>query len=150
MAFQPKSSELLSFMRLLPEPGPLLVAADLHLLPEGRTDESWRALFEPSRLAASRVIGRRRDCRQQLPPLVNSGFVRLLVLNRHLTAGEAGSLGSWLLDVETYRTLALLGLPEAEAVGPTIRRIETELSSLPSADTSRGRIQRQAVNYFTV
>ena len=35
-----------------------------------------------------------------------------------------------LLEVETYRTLALLGLPEAEAAGPVIRRIETELPLL--------------------
>jgi uncharacterized membrane-anchored protein len=35
-----------------------------------------------------------------------------------------------LLEVETYRTLALLGLPEAEAAGPVIRRIETQLPIL--------------------
>jgi len=87
---------------------------------------SWRALFEPSRLAASEVMGGAAIAATDFHP-DDSGFVRLLMLNRHLTAGEAGSLVRWLLDVETYRTLALLGLPEAEAVGPTIRRIETEL-----------------------
>jgi len=129
LAFQPRSSELLSFMRLLPQPGPLLVAADLHLLPEGQTDESWRALFEPNRLAASEVMGGAAIAATDFHPDA-SGFVRLLVLNRHLTAREAGSLVRWLLEVETYRTLALLGLPEAEAVGPTIRRSETELPLL--------------------
>jgi len=43
---------------------------------------------------------------------------------------EAGALVHRLLEVETYRTLALLGLPEAEAAGPVIRRIETELPLL--------------------
>jgi uncharacterized membrane-anchored protein len=48
--------------------------------------------------------------------------VRLLVLDRRLTPSEAGALVRRLLEVETYRTLALLGLPEAEAAGPVIRR----------------------------
>jgi uncharacterized membrane-anchored protein len=129
LAFQPGSSELASFMRLLPQPGPLLVAADLHLLPEGQTNESWRALFEPSRLAASEVMGGAAIAATDFHPDA-SGFVRMLVLDRHLTAREAGSLVRWLLEVDTYRTLALLGLPEAEAVGHVIRQIEAELPRL--------------------
>jgi len=34
------------------------------------------------------------------------------------------------LEVETYRTLALLGLPEAHRLGPALRRIEAELPRL--------------------
>jgi uncharacterized membrane-anchored protein len=34
---------------------------------------------------------------------------------------------------ETYRTLALLGLPEAQGLGPAIRRIETALPPLMEA-----------------
>jgi uncharacterized membrane-anchored protein len=56
--------------------------------------------------------------------------VRMLVLDRRLTPVEAGALVRRLLEVETYRTLALLGLPEAEAASPIIRRIENELPLL--------------------
>lgn len=129
LAFQPASRELSSFMYLLPQPGPLLVAADLHLLPEALTRQSWQDLFEPSRLAASKVMGGAAIVATDFHPDA-FGFVRLLLLNRHLTPREAGSLARWLLEIETYRTLALLGLPEAEAIGPTIRRIETELPLL--------------------
>ena len=129
LAFQPGADELSSFMRLLPQPGPLLVAADLHLLPEGPCDDDWRLLFEPSRLAASEVVDGAAIVATDFHPDA-FGFVRLLVLDRRLTPGEAGALVRRLLEVETYRTLALLGLPEAEAAGPVIRRIETQLPLL--------------------
>jgi uncharacterized membrane-anchored protein len=55
------------------------------------------------------------------------GHSRILVLDRGLNAQEAGALVQRLLEIETYRTLSLLGLPETERVGPDIRRIEQEL-----------------------
>jgi len=128
VAFRPGAGELSSFMRLLPQPGPLLVAADLHLLPEPDNDD-WRLLFEPSQLAASAVMDGTAAVATDFHPDA-FGFVRFLVLDRRLTPGEAGALVRRLLEVETYRTLALLGLPEAEASGPVIRRIENELPRL--------------------
>lgn len=129
LAFRPGAGELSSFMRLLPQPGPLLVAADLHLLPEGPGHDEWRSLFEPSQLAASEVMDGAAIVATDFHPDA-FGFVRLLVLDRRLMPSEAGALVHRLLEVETYRTLALLGLPEAEAAGPVIRRIETELPLL--------------------
>ncbi len=126
LAFRPGAGELASFMRLLPQPGPLLVSADLHLLPEGPGQDDWRSLFEPSQLAASEVMDSAAIVATDFHPDA-FGFVRLLVLDRLLTPKDAGALVRRLLEVETYRTLALLGLPEAEAAAPVIRRIETEL-----------------------
>ena len=45
-----------------------------------------------------------------------------------------------LLETETYRTLAMLGLPEAQRLQPEIRRIETELV----ADTTHFRASTAA------
>jgi uncharacterized membrane-anchored protein len=129
LAFRPGAGELASFMRLLPQPGPLLVAADLHLLPEGPGNDDWRSLFEPIQLAASDVMEGAAIIATDFQPDAY-GFVRLLVLDRRLTPGEAGALVRRLLEIETYRTLALLGLPEAEAAAPVIRRIETQLPLL--------------------
>ena len=42
----------------------------------------------------------------------------------------AGSLIQRLIEIETYRTLALLGLPEARRIGPDVRAIETTLAKL--------------------
>jgi uncharacterized membrane-anchored protein len=128
-AFQPGADELSSFMRLLPQPGPLLVAADLHLLREDHCDDQWRGLFDPSRLAASEVVDGAAIAATDFHADA-FGFVRILVLDRRLTPGDAGMLVRRLLEVETYRTLALLGLPEAEAAAPAIRRIEMQLPLL--------------------
>jgi len=56
--------------------------------------------------------------------------VRVLVVDRGLTPAQAGALAQRVLEVETDRTLALLGVPEAQRLGPVLRRIETELPLL--------------------
>ena len=117
----------MQLIRLLPQPGPLLVAADLHMMEENAlAAEGIHDLFEPGRCAASEVLNGAAIVATDFHPNA-SGFVRLLVLNRTLTPAEVGSVIRRLLEVETYRTLALLGLPEAEAAAPIIRRIESEL-----------------------
>ncbi|WP_026606431.1 DUF3422 family protein [Methylocapsa acidiphila] len=129
LPIQPSADELASQMRLLPQPGPLLVAVDLRLLPAAVVGETWRTLFVPGQLAASDVLDGAAMVATDFQPDA-LGFVRLLVLDRKLTPNDAGSLVQRLLEVETYRTLALLGLPKALELGPEIRRIEIELPRL--------------------
>ena len=38
-----------------------------------------------------------------------------------------------MLEIETYRTLALLGLPEAQRLAPSISRIEKRLAEVTEA-----------------
>jgi uncharacterized membrane-anchored protein len=129
VAFRPKANDLAYMMRLLPQPGPLLVAVDLHLLPEAPVRDTWRQLFGPSQLVASEVRnGGALVATDFLPD--SDGFIRMLVLERKLAPTETGALVQRLLEVETYRTLALLSLPKAQDLGPEIRRIETELPRL--------------------
>jgi uncharacterized membrane-anchored protein len=127
--FRPGPNEFAHLMRLLPAPGPMLVAVDLHILPEKAVGDGFRHLFGPAQLAASDVEdgGARiaTDFHQDA-----FGFVRILVLDRKLAPAQAGALVQRLLEIETYRTLALLGLPEAQDLIPSIRRIETELPLL--------------------
>ncbi len=58
------------------------------------------------------------------------GFVRMLVVDRGLGAERAGALVQRLIELETYRTLALLGLPEAQRLTPSINRIEARLAEV--------------------
>ncbi len=51
----------------------------------------------------------------------------MLILERNLSADRAGALAQRALEIETYRTLALLGLPEAQKLSPSIRKIELQL-----------------------
>lgn len=127
--FRPGPNELAHPMRLLPQPGPMLVSVDLHILPEKTVGETFRHLFGATQLAAADIEeGAARaatDFHQDA-----FGFVRILVLDRKLAPVQAGALVQRLLEIETYRTLALLGLPEAQDQIPSIRRIETELPLL--------------------
>jgi uncharacterized membrane-anchored protein len=129
LAFRPGADEFAGVMRLLPQPGPLLVAIDLHLLQEAQVGENWQSLFGSGQLVASSVLGGDAIIATDFLPDA-FGFIRMLVLSAALTPVEAGALVQRLLEVETYRTLALLGLPRAQELGPEIRRIETELPRL--------------------
>jgi uncharacterized membrane-anchored protein len=131
VAFRPDAGELSRVMRMLPQPGPLLVAVDLDVLPQTSVGDSWRHLFGPSELAASEVLNGAALVATDFHADV-FGFVRILVLDRSLSEIEAGALTQRLLELETYRTLALLGLPYAQDLGPTIGRIEAELPDLLS------------------
>jgi uncharacterized membrane-anchored protein len=61
--------------------------------------------------------------------------VRFLTEDLGLTPTRSGRLVQRLLELETYRTLALLGLPVARRAEPTVRHIEEELLRLSGALT---------------
>jgi uncharacterized membrane-anchored protein len=128
-AFLPSASELAYVMRLLPQPGPLLVAVDLQVAKEAPIRASWQELFGASQLVASEVLCGEAVIATDFRPDPH-GFVRMLILDRKLTPMRAGAVVQRLLEIETYRVLALLGLPKAVELGPELRRIETELPRL--------------------
>jgi uncharacterized membrane-anchored protein len=127
MPFHPAAPALARPMGLLRQPGPLLVAVDLHLVGDGPSDLA--RLFDPASLAvaetADGVALYATDF--QADP---AGFVRILVIDRGLGPARAGALTQRVLEIETYRSLALLGLPEAQQLGPTVRRIEMRLADV--------------------
>ena len=128
--FHPAAASLAAPMGSLPQPGPLLVALDLHLLVDN--DEKKIAverLFDRASLAvAENSDGAALFATDfQADP---SGFVRILVLDRGLGPERAGALVQRIVELETYRTLALLGLPEAQRLMPSINRIETRLAEV--------------------
>jgi uncharacterized membrane-anchored protein len=47
-----------------------------------------------------------------------------------MSAERAGALTQRIIELETYRTLALLGLPEAQRLAPSIRGIEQCLAEV--------------------
>jgi len=71
-----------------------------------------------------------------------NGFVRILVLDLGLDPASAGALAVRLLEIETYRVLALLGLPEAQRLGPLVGDAETALASISSAMASGGGLDQ--------
>jgi len=127
--FHPPAGALAAPMGLLPQPGPLLVAIDLHLLAEGAEKPAPERLFERSSLAIAGIAEGAALMASdfQCDP---AGFVRILVIDRGLDPERAGAAVQRVLELETYRTLALLGLPEAQRLAPSVNRIERRLSEV--------------------
>ena len=124
--FHPAASSLAAPMTGLPQPGPLLVALDLHLMADKDKTIAFERMFDRASLAvAENSDGHALFATDfQADP---SGFVRILVLDRGLGAERAGALVQRIVELETYRTLALLGLPEAQRLSPSIARTEQRL-----------------------
>lgn len=126
--FVPTADVLGRAMRLVPQPGPLIAAIDLHIVPrDGAAD--LEAIFAGTSLAVSEIgEGRARvatDFRADV-----DGFLRILVEDRGMSSAETGAFVQRLLEMETYRTLALLGLPEAQALAPVLDQTGADLSAL--------------------
>lgn len=115
-------------------PGQLLVATHLVLEQRGRPPRELRELepfFVAESLAGSEVArGAARaftDFR-----LHEDGFSRFLVEDQGLAPRQAGRLVQRLLEVETYRLMALLAFPLARQIGPEMARLEQRLEALTS------------------
>ena len=131
--FTPSSGAIATVMEGIPQPGPLLVSADLHLVTNGDVN-AFTGIFDPASLAVSHVDGAAVTLTDFRPDA--SGFVRILVVDQGLGPARAGALVQRLLEIETYRTLALLGLPEAQALSPRVKSIEDSLTRIASSMTA--------------
>jgi uncharacterized membrane-anchored protein len=127
LPFHPAAAVLAQPMGFVPQPGPLLVAIDLLLV--GNEAPQLERLFDPASLAVAETgDGAALFATDfQADP---AGFVRILIIDRGLGAARAGALVQRVIEIETYRTLALLGLPEAQRLSPSVLRIETRLAEV--------------------
>lgn len=111
------------------QPGPLLVAVHMSLVKAGKEEGDYAALFHPASLCVVGVEGGKARLATDFK-MDTQGFTRFLIESLSLDDLDAGVLAQRVLELETYRTLALLGLPMARKAGPEVRRIETELATL--------------------
>ncbi|MES2318009.1 MAG: DUF3422 domain-containing protein [Pseudomonadota bacterium] len=63
------------------------------------------------------------------------GFGRVVVQDLGMQYQQAGRLVQRVLEIETYRMMALLGLPHAQQGAPVLNAIETELARLSAGMT---------------
>ena len=101
-------------------PGLLLVAVDLRLASE---DAVPTAMVD-----AMLVDGRARVISDFAPD--SEGFVTITVTNHGMSDDNAGATIQRVLELETYRCFALLGLPVAERAAHTMAQIEDALPTL--------------------
>jgi uncharacterized membrane-anchored protein len=129
--FHPAASSIASPMQMVPQPGPLLVAIDLHVLADDPPRTSPERLFDRASLAVAENSDGAAVFATDFQP-GPSGFVRVLVIDRGMSPERAGALVQRVIEVETYRTLALLGLPEAQRLAPSIAASERRLAEVTS------------------
>ena len=64
--------------------------------------------------------------------LHEGGFGRFLIYNRSLSNSQMGRMVQRLMEVETYRLMALLGLTDARGLAPVLARMDALLAELTS------------------
>ncbi len=111
-------------------PGPVVAACHLVLERGGPPDPARiDALFEGHRVRASRVMGDAAVvCTDWRPH--GDGFGRFHVSDLGLDPHRAGRLVQRLVEIDTYRMMALLGLPLARRVAPRLTEAERRLAVL--------------------
>lgn len=127
-AFTPAAAALEPRLRLVAPPGQLLIAVDLHAIKHEDVPAIERT-FDHTSLAAAENTDRTAYYATDFRP-DTSGFVRIALVDRCLDGDRAGALIQRLLEIETYRTLTLLGLPAAQRVLPSISAIERRLAEV--------------------
>lgn len=108
-------------------PGTVISGIRLEIRRWDGTDERSIAGFDDATLCRSLVEGGKAailtDFRQD-----GDGLTRMLLLDRGTAPARLGALAQRMLEIETYRTLAMLGLPLAQSLSARVRRIEDRLA----------------------
>jgi len=113
-------------------PGERLVAIKLAIEPQGQAERSLvelGELFASNTVAGSRVTDGAADVWTDYQ-LHDDGFGWILVRDIDLRRRQAGRLVQRLFDMETYRMMALLGLPPAREHGRELAGLDGELADL--------------------
>ncbi|MBC7280717.1 MAG: DUF3422 family protein [Hoeflea sp.] len=110
-------------------PGNLISGIRLEVREDGPETQAAIETFDLTSLCLSEIKGGQAmiatDFRQD-----GDGLTRILVIDKGMTDAGRGAVVQRLLDIETYRTLAALGLSLARSLSPEMRRIEDNLTKI--------------------
>jgi len=114
-------------------PAPCLVAVNLRIA--AGTDQAppdrLAAIFSINDLVGSTLGGGDAEAWTDFR-VAPGGFSQILIRNRTLSAGRLGRMVQRLLEIETYRMMALLGLATARSTGAQLARMERQLADIVS------------------
>ncbi len=117
-------------------PGQVMVAAHAALIGEAHQPVDVEGLagrmFGGNTVIGSQISGRLGTALTDFRVRAD-GFSRILVLDHGMRPTQAGRAIQRLLDIETYRMMALLALPVARALGPFLTQCEQELAEITAA-----------------
>ncbi|MDJ0684604.1 MAG: DUF3422 domain-containing protein [Alphaproteobacteria bacterium] len=127
-------------------PGALLVASTVTLLPKEAPPPSAETLgknFFMESVATSVVSGDSAQIWTDFRVHAD-GHSRILIHNRSMPDRKAGRIVQRLLEIETYRLVALLGLPLAREASAKITEIDSALAELTQGMTEPEQAERDA------
>jgi uncharacterized membrane-anchored protein len=115
-------------------PGQIVMATHVALLSAAAgaapdTDAISRRLFAGNTLIGAAIAGGLGTALTDFR-IHEDGFGRVLVHDHGMTPRQAGRMIQRLLEIETYRMLALLAFPVARELGPTLTKWERELAEI--------------------
>ncbi|MFN3231250.1 MAG: DUF3422 family protein [Alphaproteobacteria bacterium] len=132
-------------LALLPEdwvaqlPGQLMVATHAAVVPAPSRSRDYdrisKTLFDGNTLIGAMIGGGAGTALTDMR-VRGDGFSRLLIEDRSMTARQAGRYVQRLLEIDTYRIMALLALPVAQHQRPFLQTFEQELEQVTTAMAS--------------
>lgn len=113
-------------------PGRLITATQIAVIDQTQAVDKLAKFFNPQSLC---VIGVDKGNAEILGDFYaeNCTYTKFVLRVLDATPLEAGRLAQRILEIETYRTMALLALPLARDVSPQLRKMEKELTDITHA-----------------
>ena len=122
-------------------PGEVIMAAHLALLPSGADPVALGESAFPRDALVGALMGDDTSAVFTDFRIYPDGFSRILMQDRGLNTWQAGRVAQRLLEIDTYRMMALLALPVAQNLAPFIARCEQELSRITAAMVTAGEAE---------
>lgn len=114
-------------------PGETMVAAQVALVSGNGQEGDYEAIaarhFEGNPLLGSAIAGGAALALTDFR-IHADGFSRVLVADRAMTPRQAGRMVQRLLEIDTYRVMALLAFPTARRLAPQLTAMEHELGDI--------------------
>jgi len=103
-----------------------------------------RNYFDGERLVGSRPAEGKAQVWSSFK-LHEDGFGRFMIVNGGLSDSQLGRLTQRLMELETYRLMALLALPEARDMTPDLNRMDQTLATITDSLTDDTRVDEPRV-----
>ncbi len=111
-------------------PGEVLVAASIRLAPFAGDAPPPEAYATRADTVVGGGVAEGRAWAYTDFRIREDSFTHFLVLNREMGLGQAGRMVQRLLEIETYRMMALLAFPVARKAAPELAAMEAELAAI--------------------
>lgn len=131
-------------------PGKVLTATHLAMEKTARGPDEITALFDGNPLIAAKILGSAAECWTDFR-LHADGFGRIWVRDKDLTRGQTGRVMQRLLEIETYRMMALLAFPPARQANAETSRMDSGLAAIVTelADPAIAQNDRELLERLT-